>query len=135
MRRKMYPSRMRYDYLLPFFFPVGSCSNILHSFKLEATSLTLYGSHTVTQNPAKSPAGRRLLLQVELDLGLLETSRALGLEEGVPPGTEEQETKANGFQEPKELEPRKRLHSYHRLEHALAFEDKREMPRLSTASF
>ena len=86
MRRKMYPSRMRYDYLLPFFFLVGSCSNILHSFKLEATSLTLHSSHTVTQPPAKSPAGQRPLLQAELDLGLLETPRAPGLEEGVPPG-------------------------------------------------
>lgn len=97
MRRKMYPSRMRYDYLLPFFFLVGSCSNVLHSFKLEATSLTLHGSHTVIQNPAKSPAGQRLQLQAELDLGLLETPRALGLEEGVLPGTEEQGTKANRF--------------------------------------
>lgn len=54
MRRKMPPSRMRYGYLLPFFFPVGSCSNILHShLNLEAASLTLYGSHTVTQNSSK----------------------------------------------------------------------------------
>lgn len=86
MRRKMYPSRMRYDYLLPFFFLVGSCSNILHSFKLEATSLTLHSSHTVTQPPAKSPAGQRPLLQAEIDLGLLETPRDPGLEEGVLPG-------------------------------------------------
>lgn len=41
MRRKMYPNRMKYDYLLPFFFPVGSCSNILHSFKLKARPLML----------------------------------------------------------------------------------------------
>lgn len=86
MRRKMYPSRMRYDYLLPFFFLVCSCSNILHSFKLEVTSLMLHSSHTVTQPPAKSPAGQWPLLQAELDLDLLEMLRALGLEEGVPPG-------------------------------------------------
>ena len=75
--------------------PETPWANVLHSFKLEATSLTLHGSHTVIQNPAKSPAGQRLQLQAELDLGLLETPRALGLEEGVLPGTEEQGTKAN----------------------------------------
>lgn len=67
MRRKMYHNRMKYDYLLPFFFPVGSCSNILHSFKLKAASLILHCSHTVTQTKVTRCPATEKMLQTELD--------------------------------------------------------------------
>ena len=78
---------MKYDYLLPLFFLVGSCSNILHSFKLKAASLMLCCCHTVTQTQAVTPyPGAEKVPQTELDLHLLETLRALSLEgEGVLP--------------------------------------------------
>lgn len=85
MRRRMYPNRMKYDYLLPLFFLVGSYSNILHSFKLKAASLMLCSSHTVTQTQAVTHyPGAEKLPQTELDLHFLETLRVLSLEgEGV----------------------------------------------------
>lgn len=68
-------------------FPVGSCSSLLlHSFKLGRVSVSIRLPHCHPK-PAKSPAGQQLCCRWSLTWSLLRPSRALGLEEGVPPGT------------------------------------------------